>query len=182
MSADEGGEGYDVGYDIRSDGVRTGITYPSGLAVTEGRDTGGRLIDLSGGGPLWTALSWFGREQPGDATLGSAITERRLYDPRGRLEAVRYEKSGASAPLADVRYVYDANDNPIVRQQVHRGGRADFYAYDAADRITRADFGARPSAGSEEPRALQRLRAADRRLRARPLRARVRLRRRRDST
>jgi hypothetical protein len=118
MTADEDGESYAVGYDIRSDGVRTGIDYPSGPSVTEGRDAGGRLVSVDDGGLLWTAISWFGREQPGDATLGSAITERRLYDPRGRLESVRYERNGASAPLADIRYVYDANDNPLVRQQV----------------------------------------------------------------
>ncbi len=154
VSVQEDGESYDIDYGIRADGVRTSITYPSGLVVIEGRDAGGRLISLSDGAPLWLAQTFFGREQPGDATLGTALLERRSYDPRGRLVTVRTEGPGAIGLLAELRYVYDANDNPLVRQQVHRAGRADFFEYDAADRLTRADFDARPDAGSQEPRPL----------------------------
>jgi RHS repeat-associated protein len=142
--------GFPIAYAIRGDGARTGITYPSGTTVTEGRGPDSRLTSLAGGGSLLTVSSFAGRERPENALLGNAIQETRNYDARGRLLAQRYEAGGQ--PLADFRYLYDPLNNPTIRQDVHRGGRADFFAYDAIGRLARADVGARPDSGSETPR------------------------------
>jgi RHS repeat-associated protein len=143
---------YAVGATLRADGARVELTYPSGTIVTEGRGLDSRVANLVGDGPLLDVASFAGRERPTASTLGGVIQETRSFDPRGRLLAQRYEAGGRL--LADLRYQYDALNNPIARQDVHRGGRSDFFAYDAIGRLTRADLGARPDSGTEIARSL----------------------------
>lgn len=140
-----------VGHAIRSDGARTALTYPSGVTVTETRGDDSRLTGLAAGGPLLAVSSFAGAELPENAEIGGVIQETRRYDARGRLLAQRYEAGGQV--LADFRSLYDPLDDPTVRQDVHRGGRADFFAYDPIGRLVRADVGARPDSGSETPRS-----------------------------
>ncbi|RIL05408.1 MAG: hypothetical protein DCC71_10465 [Proteobacteria bacterium] len=136
---------------IRDDGARTAIAYPS-IAVSEGRRSDAGLVSVDAGGPLYAGAAFARKSLPTEATLGGVIAESRDYDARGRLESVRYEAGGRV--LADLRYAYDPRNHPVARQDVHRGGRSDLFQYDAIGRLVRADVGARPASGSEEPRAL----------------------------
>ena len=136
---------FTVGAKVREDGARTELDYPSGLTVAEGRGPDSRLLSL--GGALLNVTTFAGRERPQNSVLGGVIQESRQYDPRGRLLAARYEAGGQL--LLDLRYQYDALNNPTARQDVHRGGRTDFFAYDEIGRLTRADVGARPDSGTE---------------------------------
>lgn len=140
-----------IGRTIRADGARTAIDYPS-ISVSEGRRADGGLTSVDASGPLYLGSTFARKSLPTQATLGGVIGEQRTYDLRGRLEAVRYEAGGNL--LADVRYEYDGRNNPILRQDVHRGGRADLFQYDPISRLTRSDVGARPGSGSDEPRLL----------------------------
>lgn len=142
---------FTIGYDVRADGARTGVDYPSGVSVVEARGPDSRLLGVSESGALFDVTNFHSRSLPIDATLGAAIQETRHYDDRGRLLSHRYEAGGRA--LVDLRYAWDPLNNPTLRQDVHRGGRADFFTYDAIGRLTRADVGARPDSGAEIPRA-----------------------------
>lgn len=134
---------FNVSSTINADGSRATLRYPSGHLVTEGRDNAGRLLSVRDSSEFYKIQSYLGVHQPGDILLaGGLITEQNNYDARRRLVARRYEKAGAL--LADVRYQYDLSNNREVRQEMHRHGRADLFTYDDDNRLTRADFGARP--------------------------------------
>jgi RHS repeat-associated protein len=54
----------------------------------------------------------------------------------------------AGRTLIDIRYAYDKNGAQRARQYVHRGGRTDFFQYDAGYRFRRVDVDAHPVIGS----------------------------------
>src|SRR5204863_6907307 len=65
-----------------------------------------------------------------------------------RLIERRYLQGGSGSPtnvLSQIRYTYDGNNNVVARQFLDRGGRAEFFAYDPDNRLTRADFGTHPA-------------------------------------
>src|SRR5437667_102563 len=101
------------------------------------------------------AILYEAAEIPRQTTLGPGlIVEKDLYDLRKRPLAIRYERAADGAILAEVRYAYDAANNQVARQFIHRNGRADFFQYDAGNRLTRADLGVRPDMASAVPRSI----------------------------
>jgi RHS repeat-associated protein len=136
---------FTVGATYYADGSRKTLSYPSGnVALTEDRDPAGRLNAVIGSGDLYRVQTYLGIGQPGQVELGGGlIQEMNDYDGRRRILSRRYERNGVM--LADVRYRYDLSDNREVRQEIHRHGRADLFEYDDDNRLTRADFGARPA-------------------------------------
>jgi RHS repeat-associated protein len=140
----EPGGPYAVSSTIRADGARMTLVYPSGVTVTETRQASGRLQKVEvAGGLVWEATAFAGAEQPATVKRGDNITESCLYDARRRLVARRFTGPG-NAMLEDMRLKYDGADNVVVRQFLAGGGRADAFAYDAANRLARADYGLRP--------------------------------------
>jgi RHS repeat-associated protein len=96
---------------------------------------------------LLDVQSWHGNASPKTVFIGNGvITLANAYDARPRLLGSRYTRATDGAMLADLRYRYDAADNLTARQFVHRGGRADFFAYDDGERVDTAHIGARPFA------------------------------------
>ncbi len=148
VTYNEPGGPYSITTGIRSDGTRTSLTYPSQITVTETRDDGGRLTQLAiAGNRLWEATSFAGAELPAAVRRGAVITETSAYDARKRLLSRRYTGAGGVL-LEDVRVAYDGADNVTARQLLAGGGRADLFEYDGADRLIRAEYGARPGAAS----------------------------------
>ena len=146
-----------IKHDLYEDGTRKSVTYPGGaLVVNEDRHNSGRLETVrTASGNICHITSYDGADIPGEVSLGGGvIIERNTYDLRKRLIARRYERNSDHSILAEVRYKYDAANNRTARQYIHRGGRADFFAYDDGDRLTRADVGARPMVASAAPRVL----------------------------
>lgn len=140
---------FTIGYGYYADGTRKSITYPSGVIVTEVRDSTGRLTGLSDGkGNIIQALSWQGNHQPKAIQLGSTMLVTNTYDPRGRLTGGLVSRASDGAVLAHLRYQYDAANNVDVRQFVHRNGKADNLGYDVAERLSRAQVGAVPLANN----------------------------------
>lgn len=140
----EPGGPYPVSSTIRADGARLTLVYPSGVTVTETRQASGRLQKVEVvGGMVWEATAFAGAEQPATVKRGDNITESCLYDARRRLVARRFTGPG-NAMLEDMRLKHDGADNVVVRQFLAGGGRADAFAYDAANRLVRADYGLRP--------------------------------------
>ncbi len=158
------GRQYSINADIRKDGARTSLRYPSadgispGLELTEGRDLAGRLTSVvpSAGDPILSLMLFSSADRVGVHLLGGTNFLRcdSFYDPRKRLIARRYTVAGSSNVLAEVRYAHDAADNVVARQYIHRAGRADFFGYDTGERLARADFGARPQVSLEAARNL----------------------------
>jgi RHS repeat-associated protein len=132
---------------IREDGSRATLTYPSHQAqLSEDRDAGMRLQAIhQGGSELWKVNRYDGATQRGEVILGGLIKETSFYDSRRRIGARRYERISDSALLADVRYGYDRADNRVLKQEVHRHGRADAFGYDQDNRLMRVDAGLRPT-------------------------------------
>ena len=148
VTYDEPGGPYPITTGIRSDGARTSLTYPSGITVNETRDNGGRLTKVtSSGASLWEASSFAGAELPAVVRRGAVMTETSAYDARKRLLSRRYTGAGG-ALLEDVRVAYDGADNVTARQLVAGGGRVDLFEYDDANRLIRAEYGARPGSAS----------------------------------
>ncbi len=140
----EPGGPYTISSTIRADGARLTLVYPSGVTVTETRQNSGRLSKVEvGGAAVWEATAFAGADQPAIVRHGANITETNLYDARRRLLARRFTGPGNTL-LEDLRFTYDATDNVTARQAIAGGGRADLFSYDNANRLVRAEYGARP--------------------------------------
>lgn len=129
---------------------RRELGYPSAnLRLIFGRDATGRLLSLtpSAGAPVIQSSQWRGEVRLEQRVLGNGlIREERAHDGLRRVVGRRYVRVSDGAVLADVRHHLDPNGAIVARQEVHRGGRADLYRYDAGQRLTRWDAGARPAA------------------------------------
>ena len=129
------------------DGSRQTVRYPSGLELVEERDPGGRLLAVrsQGGGDLYRVGRHVGVGERGEVDLGDGlIREVNRFDLRRQNTARTYTRGSDGSVLADIRYRHDAAGNIVARQEVHRHGRADVYAYDDGNRLVRADIGLRP--------------------------------------
>jgi RHS repeat-associated protein len=146
----EDGGNFTVKYGYYSDLTRQSIAYPSGVTVTEQRDTTGRLTGVSdGNGNIISATSWQGNKEPKVVQLGATIQIVNTYDSRGRVTGSRATRLSDGSVLTHLRYKYDAADNQLIRQFVHREGKADGFSYDAGERVSQAQIGEIPlSAGS----------------------------------
>lgn len=143
---DEPGGPFTVSTSIRADGARLTLDYPSGVTVTETRENSGRLTKVEvdeGSSTVWNATGFAGAELPQTIKHGQNITETCTYDERKRLLTRRYT-GAAGALLEEIRLGYDGADNVTSRQLLAGGGRADIFDYDDANRLTRAEYGARP--------------------------------------
>jgi RHS repeat-associated protein len=148
---EEDGSTFTVGYDLDQDGTRKKVSYPS-VDVDEAREGNGRLTGVSpANGPRIEVIAFAGAEIPSEVILGGIVRETNTYDLRKRLLATRYEAIGSGALLADMRFQYDAANNLIARQFVHRSGRTDLFGYDAGKRLTEAEVGGRPAVAGESP-------------------------------
>lgn len=141
---------YALDFTIREDGERVGLTYPSPgeVTVTETRDPAGRLggVLLSQGDPVVVLTGYEAGKAVGSRTLGNTVLlEENFYDQRKRLLRRRYTRLADERIVSDVRYAYDATDNIVARQFIHRAGRTDFFQFDSGHRLLRADFGVRPA-------------------------------------
>ncbi len=135
---------------VRGDGARVTLTYPSPGAVTVAtadRDTAGRLRSMTPdiGDVIVKSTDYVAANLVGNQVLGPDVIQCvSTYDHRKRLTRRAFTVMATTNLLAEVRYVYDAVDNIVARQLIHRNGRADFYTYDNGDRLKRADRAARP--------------------------------------
>ncbi len=131
---------------LNADGSRNTCVYPSAKQIVENRQLSGRLDSISvEGGEVYKVDQYAGAEIPGTVLLGNGlIREINRYDLRKRVLSRRYERAADGVLLADVRYRYDAADNIVVRQEIHRQGRANIFRYDDGNRLLRADVGVRP--------------------------------------
>ncbi len=152
---DELNEQYPVSYTIDTDGSYKSVTYPSGRTVNESRQPSGRLFQIGdSGGSILAINSFKGANLPLESRLGANIVELNDWDKRRRLLSRRYTLSSTNGTaMADLRYLYDAGFNPIVRQFVHRHGRADLFSFDDADRLDFFEHGARPAISIAGPRS-----------------------------
>jgi RHS repeat-associated protein len=147
----EDGLSFNVASTIRADGARVKLIHPDGTEVIEGRDNAGRLTGLTSNGAICEIRSFAGAGMPKEIGHGGGFTETNTYDQRRRLTSRRYVHDGTGAVLADLRFLYDGADNVVAAQAAHRHGRADSFAYDAANRLTGAVHGQLPTlAGAED--------------------------------
>ena len=141
------GQTYEVSDTIRGDAARLTLVYPQpgSVTLTETRDTAGRLqkVLVSGADDVVSDTTFVAADLVGTQSFGpGAVTCENAYDGRKRLLSRRYSSSAGT--LAEVRYVYDATDNVVARQFIHRSGRTDFFTYDPGQRLLRADMTVRP--------------------------------------
>lgn len=135
----EDGLTFTVNYTHYDDRTRKTIQYPSGVTVTEDRDEGGRLLGIAdANGSIYRAETWHGVAQPRDIRLGAAIRIQNQYDARGRITGSRATRVSSGAVLTHMRYEYDAANNLLARQFVHRGLRTDAFDYDTGERLQKA--------------------------------------------
>jgi RHS repeat-associated protein len=135
-------------------GNRSSLTYPTpSITVTNRRDITGRLTALvpNAGEPILNDTEYAGDRMIGTRILGNnRITVENAFDAVKRTTARRYVRNSDNKALVDIRYAYDKSGAQLARQYIHRGGRADFYRYDAGYRLRRADVGVRPALGTAE--------------------------------
>ena len=143
----EDGHDFKVQYGYYSDTTRQSVTYPSGVTVTETRDTAGRLTGLSdANGNIINASAWQGNEQPQKVLLGNTMQIFNTYDTRGRVTGSRATFNSGKV-LTHLRYQYDAANNQQIRQFIHRNGKADQLSYDTGERLSQAKMGLTPPMG-----------------------------------
>lgn len=133
-----------------ADTTRATLTYPGGgHTVVEGRDAGGRLTSITD--PVGRLIEvptggYAGQNEVETMELGGGlIRQTTRFDERRRPAARTYQRIADRQILADVRYRFDAADNVLARQEVHRHGRTDRYEFDGGNRLTRVDVGLRPA-------------------------------------
>lgn len=123
-------------------------TYPNdAVTLTHRRDTTGRLIgiDPSAAETAVKDTKYAGEVRVTERVFGNdRIRMENSYDALRRLKARKYTRLSDGQVLADVRYEFDKNGAQVARQFVHRGGRADFFGYDAGYRLARVDQDVRP--------------------------------------
>ncbi|MCL4176525.1 MAG: hypothetical protein KJ072_02105, partial [Verrucomicrobia bacterium] len=145
-SFEEDGREYAVHYEYYDDATRKSIAYPSGPHVIEERDSSGRLTGVSDvNGNIISASAWQGNLQPRTVRLGATLGVANQYDTRGRLTASRVVRSASGEVAVHLRYEYDAANNLLTRQFLHRAGRADNFFYDLGERLSIARMGMIPT-------------------------------------
>lgn len=150
------------------DGARRTLEYPSAVTVEETRQPSGRLTRVAAEGqPVLEVKSFSGSDLRKETWFGQglgnqpAVLRENEFDLRRRLIRTRYTQPSTGRLLAELRYEYDATDNPVARQWIHRSGRADFFAYDEDSRLAGAHYAARPTQPGDEPRTLPGVTPAD---------------------
>lgn len=146
---------------LYADGARHTLTYPSAATVEETRQPSGRLTRLQANGqPVVEVRAFSGADLRKETWLGQglgdqpAVLRENEFDLRRRVIRTRYTQPATGRLLAELRYAYDATDNPVARQWIHRSGRTDFFAYDVDSRLSDAHHAARPAQPADEPRTL----------------------------
>jgi len=140
-----------VEYAWHPNGYLRSIKYPSGITLNHTRDKSGRLVAVAivgsgvpgGDGEIWRANRFHYAGPPDDITNGP-VRQKNVFDELRRLRQAEWKRTSNNALIAELRYAWDAADRPIARQDVHRGGRTDFYSTDPAGRLTHVHTGARP--------------------------------------
>lgn len=138
---------FDLHFDVRIDGVRTNVVYPSNVPVVETRDLHGRKLAVlpQSADPAVATTDFAAADLIGRQTFGPGlIICENAFDLRKRLLHRKYVRNSDNKVLAELRYAYDPNNNVVARQSLHRAGRTDFFSYDVNDRLTRADLGVHP--------------------------------------
>jgi hypothetical protein len=103
------------------------------------------------GEPILNDTEYAGDRMIGTRILGNnRITVENAFDAVKRTTARRYVRNSDNKTLVDIRYAYDKSGAQLARQYMHRGGRADFFHYDAGYRLRRVDAGVRPTLGAAE--------------------------------
>jgi RHS repeat-associated protein len=146
---------FTVRHDVRPDGARTNVAYPT-VSVAEDRDLNGRLLSLRpvSGDPIVSLTTFATANLIGTRTFGNGLLScANQFDGRQRLLHRTYTGPGGKV-LAEIHYGYDSNNNVVARQALDRGGRADFFQYDADNRLVRADTGVRPTLNAAASRSL----------------------------
>ncbi|MFD2795091.1 RHS repeat-associated core domain-containing protein [Promicromonospora vindobonensis] len=147
-------ETFTYGYDQR--GNITARTYPDGTKITSTYDDESRPISAtaSGGSTGGTDVRWeYAYDAAGHRTAttfpaSTGLTERREYDDAGRLTAIGTERTGDPAdgvqdPVSAFDLTLDGVGNPT-NVKTTRGDVTEkvAYAYDDANRVTDACYGA----------------------------------------
>jgi len=119
-----------TGYSYAASGVLTGMTYPSGRAITYTLDSGSRITAISSGGVnLLSNISYAAFGALAGWTFGSGQPVTRTYDLNGRI-------TGVSMPGGTREYVYDADSRIVGINDPVLGSAT--YDYDDLDRLTSA--------------------------------------------
>jgi len=115
-------------------------TYPTGNAKkpfveSMAYDPAGRLTQIRMNGVPLATYTYDEASQLVSRTLANGVTEKRTYDPAGRLLGVRH--TSAAGVLASFTYDYDAVGNPVaIRGLVE----TETYTYDPANRLTQVCY------------------------------------------
>jgi RHS repeat-associated protein len=144
-------------YDYDARGNIISRSYPDGTKITAGYDAGSRITELtaSGGSTGPTPATWrFGYDVADRRTsttlpAPTGLVEQRGYDDAGRLTSIGTTRpdgsppSGVQDPVSAFQLELDPVGNPT-RAVTTRGGVSESvaYAYDPADRLTSACYGA----------------------------------------
>ena len=142
---------FDVLQAANAGGFRTSLVYPdAAVTVQNRRDATGRLLALlpESGEPVIKTNVYLGDSLISGRTLGNGRVRMEAEFDSLRRPIMRRFVTDAGRTLMDVRYAYDKNGAQRARQYVHRGGRTDFFQYDAGYRFRRVDVDAHPVIGN----------------------------------
>ena len=132
------GASYVVDYAYDSMDRVSRIAYPSGASVGYLRDTLGQVnqVELTHEGTTQVLASAIGYEPFGaakDIVLGNALPISRNFDLAGRLTSID------TVGVLERDYVFDANDNITLIDDIHNPAATQTFDYDALNRVTAAE-------------------------------------------
>ena len=138
------GSSLPVTYSYDADGNRTGVTYPSGTAVSYGYTNRNRINAIAVGG---TGLAGYAYDANGNVvskTLADGTLASYSYDAANRLTTLNHTLGGTS--LARFDYGYDNVNRRTFEQR--DSGAGDTFSYDAVDQVTGVNYNAtNPASG-----------------------------------
>jgi RHS repeat-associated protein len=133
------------GYAYDAAGLVTSLTYPSGMILTQTRDTMERITGLSlkptSGGTSQTVLSSITYKPFGPVagfSYGNGVTDTRTLDADYRVTNVT---DAGTATLQNLTYTLNANDNPTGITDAVTSGNSQTLTYDSLDRLLTAAGG-----------------------------------------
>jgi len=139
------GTPWTLAYGYNADGNRTGVTYPSGTAVTYGYTNRNQINAIAVGGTTLASYAYDANGNPVSKTLANGTVTGYTYDNANRLTEVNHALGGTS--LAKFDYGYDAMNRRTFEQRDSAVG--DVYSYDAVDQVASVNYDAtNPSSGS----------------------------------
>jgi RHS repeat-associated protein len=136
-----------VAYPTATNGQQTGITYPSGKALTYSFDTAQRISGISiGTQSIISNVTYDPFGVPKAWVQGNGATYTRTIDTDGRIAGVTLGSTASNPNIVTLAYTFDATNN--IKSLAETGQTTKYFFYDKLNRLQQLTMGTGKTAPS----------------------------------